>query len=482
MAALEVFMGSRGGRSGTGMAVALLVVAPAALAVTGACNHAWDALEPLSSTGGAGPAATVGSTGTGGAAATAGTGGAAMTSSSGGTGGTGGSAPVHCGGTNILSSNFSAAQPDVFASDSQFTVGGGKGTITLPANSSGGLEADTTTMRLYDLTGDHVSLEVTAVPDQTVDTYAVIFLNYDSGDDLFFGLNKGKLGCGFDHDGNQSVPGTTAYDAAAARYWQIRESQGTIYCEISPDGATWTAAGSFDVAQSELASPTGVRVEISASTPSGASAPGVFEFTNLNGGGPATGVWCPALSYTDSFPASGPVPGPAWDRSYTGEKTDSYDQTGGTLNFHFGADSSSSLAYESSVAYDMTGERVSIQVLQLPTMAQGVVYLDVSNDGGTDVYWNMDSDGFSCAYDSDGSNPTIWQGEAPALPAWIGLRESGGAVYCEIYENGAWKSYGSIGGTMDTKRADVLIGTFENSNSTPGNYEAVLAGYNLGPP
>jgi hypothetical protein len=430
----------------------------------------------------------VGSTGTGGAAATTdstvasattGTGGAGMTSSS---AGTGGSAPAHCGGTNILSSNFSAAQPDVFWSDPQFTVGGGKGTITLPANSSGGLEADITTMRLYDLTGDHVSLEVTAVPDQTVDTFAVILLDYDNGDDLFFGLNQGQLGCGFDHDGNQSVPTTTPYDATTAHYWQISESQGTIYCEISPDGTTWTAAGSFDVAQSELASPTGVRVEISASTPSGASAPGVFQFTNLDGGGPATGVWCPALSYTDSFPASGPVPGPAWDRSYTSDKTDSYDQTGGTLNFHFGADSSSSVAYESSVAYDMTGERVSIQVLELPTMAQGVVYLDVSNDSATDVYWNMDSDGFSCAYDANGSNPTIWQGQAPTLPAWVGLRQSGGAVYCEIYESGAWKSYGSIGGTMDTTRADVMIGTYENSDSTPGSYEAVFAGYDLGPP
>ena len=139
------------------MAAALLVAA-AALAVTGACNHDWGPLaasvQPGS--GGAGAAATVGSTGSTGstvASATTGTGGAGVTSLS---SGTGGSAPVHCGGTNILSSSFSAAQPDVFWSDPQFTVGGGEGTITLPANSSGGIEADITTMRLYDLTGDHV--------------------------------------------------------------------------------------------------------------------------------------------------------------------------------------------------------------------------------------------------------------------------------------------------------------------------------------
>ena len=31
-------------------------------------------------------------------------------------------------------------------------------------------------------------------------------------------------------------------------------------------------------------------------------------------------------------------------------------------------------------------------------------------------------------------------------------------------------------------RADVMIGTYENNDSTPGSYEAVFAGYNLGPP
>jgi hypothetical protein len=273
----------------------------------------------------------------------------------------------------------------------------------------------------------------------------------------------------------------STYDATKHRYWQLRESQGTIYCETSPDGSTWSAAGSFDVVQSLLAPPTGVRLVITASTPGG-MAPGVFQFDNLNGGQAPTGVWCPALSYTDSFSATEPVPGPAWDRDYKSDSSDSYDQTGGTLNFHFGADSSSSVAYESSVAYDMTGQRVSLQAIKLATMAQGSVFLGVSNDDNTDVYWQMQSDGFACLYDANGMNPTIWQGQAPMLPAWVGLRESNGAIYCDIYEGGAWKSMGSIGGTMDAKRVDVTIGTFEDDGTTPGSYTASVDNYNLGPP
>ena len=128
---------------------------------------------------------------------------------------------------------------------------------------------------------------------------------------------------------------------------------------------------------------------------------------------------------------------------------------------------------------------MSIQAIQLPAKSQGTVFFQVSNDGApqdADVYWNMQSDAFSCEYDANGSNPVIWQGLPPTLPAWVGLRQSGGAVYCEIYENGSWKTYGSIGGTMDTTRADVTFGAYVAGGASPGSYTAVLDSYNLAPP
>src|SRR5690606_976501 len=33
---------------------------------------------------------------------------------------------------------------------------------------------------------------------------------------------------------------TTTYDAAAHRWWQLREADGTVYWETSPDGTTWS--------------------------------------------------------------------------------------------------------------------------------------------------------------------------------------------------------------------------------------------------
>jgi hypothetical protein len=450
-------MGVRGARSVTGAVAALLA---AGLLSAGACSHAWDALEPLSSAGSTGSAAT--GTGTGGGSGAAGTG-----------GGT-----TQCGGTNLLSWDFSAPQPDVFYTDDGATLVGGEGVITLPPTTSDSATVEWDTYRLYDLRGDHVSIEVNQVPAQTQGTIAGLDLRYDNGDDVFFGVTQGQLECGFDHDDQQSLPMASPYDPTTQRYWQIRESAGTIYCETSQDGTTWVPAGSFDVVESELAAPSGLRVAITATTPADVEAPGVFDVDDLNGGLPPAGVWCPALSYTDDFPAAGPVPGPAWDRSYTNDSTDSYDQMGGTLNLHFGADSSSGVGYGSSVAYDMTGERVSVQVLALPTLADGTVFLFTSNDDNTYVFWHMSADGFSCGYVANGDYPTIWQGQAPALPAWVGLRESGGSVYCEIYQSGSWQSYGSVEGAIDTTRADVYLGAAEIS---PGSYLGVLGNYNLAP-
>jgi hypothetical protein len=409
------------------------VLFAAALLVAGACNHAWDALEPLS---------------------------------------------THCGGTNLLSWDFSAPQPDVFNSDPEATLVGGKGVFTLPAAALNATTVQLSTLRLYNLVGDRVYLEVDQIPNQAQGASAALDLRYVDGDDIFFAVDQGMLQCGFDHGGHRSLPMSTPYDATTQHYWQIRESQGTIYCETSPDGTTWSPAGSFDVAQSDLATPSGLGVLIAASTPAGMAAPGVFEIDNLNGGLPPTGVWCPALSYTDDFPATGPVPGPAWIRSYITDPKDSYDQAGGTLNLHFGADASTGLGYESSVAYNMTGQRVSLQVLSLVTLAEGTAFFVVSNDTNANVYWDMHSDGFSCVYDADGQSGTIWQGEAPALPAWVGLRESGGRVYCEIYQNGSWTSHGSTAGALDATRADITLGA---SAGMPGSFLGKFAHYNLGP-
>ncbi|APR80061.1 Hypothetical protein A7982_05408 [Minicystis rosea] len=469
-------MRKRGIRSVAGVCLA-------AIAGASACSHAWGDLDPngasSSSATGTGGGDTSSSTGT---STSSGMGGMTTSSTTSSSSGTGGSVPAHCGGTDILSWDFSADQPYLWDGYGPFEVSNGQGNIVLEPNAADWTSAALTTNRHYDLRGDSVSLEVLEVPNQTLDAYGLLQLEYPGDDRIFMDAWHGHLECGFRHDGNESVPMDQTYDPVKHRFWKLRESQGTIYCETSPNGTTWDDAGSFALAPSLLGEARNMRVKLYAGAPDHAAAPGAFRFDNLNGGTPPQGHWCRADSYSDDFAASTDIPGPAWQRWYTNNDTDTLDQTGGTVNFHFGEEEYTGVGYGSSGAYDMTGQRVSLELLQLPASTQAEAYFGVGVDNNNNVFWTLTSDRFECAYDgSDISYHTIWMGAAPALPAWVGFHEESGRVYCDILENGTWKSYGSAEGIIDPQAADVFFGAYSYTGLPLGKYQMVVDNYNLPP-
>lgn len=68
------------------------------------------------------------------------------------------------------------------------------------------------------------------------------------------------------------------YDAAAMRWWQIREADGTVYLETSPDGLTWTTRRSF----AKAFSLTSLEVILQAGTWQTVPNAGIARFDNLN--------------------------------------------------------------------------------------------------------------------------------------------------------------------------------------------------------
>lgn len=457
-----------------------------ALLGAGACSHAWGDLEAASGTmgsGGSGSTAT-GSTsnGGGGSGSTTSTSGSGSTNTSSTTStssGTGGTAPAPCGGTNILSWDFSSDDFDVFNRDSEGDVTGGEGILELPSNSSQDEGVSFWTYRRYDLRGDHVSLEITEMPNLMAGAWGGFLVHYDNGDDLYMDVWKGEIECGYHRGGNDNVPSTILYEPTQHRYWQIREDQGTVHCEVSPDGSSWSSAGSFSLASALLGPPSAVSVSIYAGTPSNVAMPGEFHFDNLNGGGPATGSWCKAATATDDFPDSSDLPGPAWNRSYTYGGA-SFDQHNDQLNFRTSSPDSGA-GYGSTVSYDITGQRVAIQVLSVPSAEESGIFFGEGNNDAFEVYWDLDKDGASCSYDENGNSHTIWSGAPFNLPVWVSLRESGGKTFCEVYEGGMWKTLGSVTGVVDPTHVDVYMGIYTDWNLPTGDYVASFDKYNITP-
>jgi hypothetical protein len=475
-----------------------------------ACSHAWDALDP----GGGGASSST--TATGGAASTTtgptgGHGGTTTASTTGGAGGHGGTTssstststdststsssttssstssttsstggPTHCGATNLLSWDFSVVEPQVWNAPGCFQLdGSNQGLLSLPVGSADWTGCTVETERVYDLRGDYLAAKVLQVPGAATDGWAEIVAQDHDGTRIFLVAWQGNLQCGYTRNGNDVTPGTIPYDPVAHRHWRLREAQGDIFCETSPDDATWTAFGTIHLAASQIAEPSAVRIQLHAALPPMVATQEAFLVDDVHGG-PGPAAWCKASSLTDTFPDVLPIPGNAWDRAWTNQSGDSYDQAGDAVNFHFGTSGWSGASYQTSAAYDMTGERVTIQILAVP--AQGEAGFAIGNDDTHQVYWSLDATSITCSYDTPTSTKDIWSGALPALPLWLGLRESGGKIHCELLQGGTWVDHATTpGGVFDPTRTDVDFGTWYPSSTPTTEQVATFDDYNLCP-
>jgi hypothetical protein len=115
------------------------------------------------------------------------------------------------------------------------------GTVTMTPATAGASKCIYISSRNYRLTESAIAVEVPQVnvgqsnDGQAASMEAVV----DSQDRLQVQYKGGNLSFGFYLAGAYSVVTSLPYDAAAHRWWRIRESAGTVYWDTSPDGRKW---------------------------------------------------------------------------------------------------------------------------------------------------------------------------------------------------------------------------------------------------
>lgn len=129
----------------------------------------------------------------------------------------------------------------------------------------------------YDLTSSAVAVEIA----QMVNTAANVDMNLEMncrGGLLRITQNLGTLTSSYAIQGSPFEMGSSAYDGMKHHWWRIREADGTIYWEVSPDGKAWTEEGKtanpFDVSACD--------VFLYVETGNNVSMPGEARFDNLN--------------------------------------------------------------------------------------------------------------------------------------------------------------------------------------------------------
>ena len=104
------------------------------------------------------------------------------------------------------------------------------------ANFSGYSSRDT-----HDLTGSSIEVEVVQVLGQMNGTSTLISAGPNDDNRVMIAVKSGQLTCIQVVGGVATTLAVCPYDAAAHRWWRLRESQGTTWWEVSPDGERWTA-------------------------------------------------------------------------------------------------------------------------------------------------------------------------------------------------------------------------------------------------
>lgn len=434
-----------------------------------ACTHPWDDLDPRLSGSGAQTSVTTSGAGTGGGSSstTGGDGGAGAQgggaeggggAGQGGSGGAGGGGPLRCGGTSLLADDFDdGAIGDLWwDSDSGGAVideAGGEIVILLPDLSSSWSAFQS--KRLYDLHGDHFSVEVTAVVNDATSARQFIAAVAGGGDYLVIWLEEGTLHFTREVGGQYLELASVAFDPAVHRYWRLREDAGTTFWETSGDGNDYTVRA--EASNDSLFPLDLLRFEVGASTDGSEVGPGEARFDDVNGGR-AGGVWCKLSSFTDDFD-DGDV-SRRWDRSFF-SATCTAAEIGGEAVMTLGSDSTDYCAYMSATSFDATGEGAIVEVTELPdpgVTAEAYFRLEVMDVHGVQI--TADQGDLSFGVIEDGTYQTIASLlYDPVDHRWWRLREAGGTAFFETSPDGAaWTTRADAPTPAPLTAVDVILG------------------------
>jgi hypothetical protein len=175
-------------------------------------------------------------------------------------------------------------------------VTGGRGTLSPLSTGANG--ANLTTQALYDLTGASVSVQYVQVLNQVSGAQTSLELRPKGlGTNTFLLiLENGFLYLQSNIGGTYTTLANVAWDAPNMLYWRIRESNGSLYGEVSPDGSTWTEVGHWRYLGTPI-TVTDIQVNLGGSTWKAVASPGTAIVDNLN-------VFLTNITPSDSSPVT----------------------------------------------------------------------------------------------------------------------------------------------------------------------------------
>jgi hypothetical protein len=284
----------------------------------------------------------------------------------------------------------------------------------------------------YDLTGGSVTVRVVDV-GVGPDIYTFMGVrNKVAGDDpvarvIHF---EGQVYAETRIDGVSDRYGPAlTYDPDQHRYWRIREADGLLHWEVSPDGSTWTELASrepwFDV--------THVQADLGVGTDSSSPPATTARFDDFNGG-VAIGEACATSTVVDDF--ADPDVTSAQFNEWTSGACAGTVAAGGA-NVALAGTGAGECMWVTRRGLDLRGDHVTVEVEQAASGADEYTYLGIQSvDGGWAHVLTYDGMLYVSTVVDGVTDDLVAVPYAPNLQRYWRLRVTGGRLYGEVSAGG----------------------------------------------
>lgn len=329
----------------------------------------------------------------------------------------------------------------------------------------------------YDLTESMCFVEIADVGNQTLENHEVSLIVFlDENYQFNFYVNEGMLGIFLNFNGTPVGIGEIAYNATNHRWLRVRETDSTLYFDVSPDGIDWTTL----LTQGTYFNVTAVQLMLLAGAGAGDASGSYGVFDNFNTRG------LPKVdTLKDNF-TGGSLDAAKWSADWAsgGDAT----VVDGRLRLQTGSSAYAWSVVFSNNYFDLTDSAVYVQIPDpgnRPT--NWAARIAVTPESGTTDWVRMYVSDVYGVVTQISNNDSLIHNDGtstydPAVHRWIRIRESSGVIYFGFSADGIdWTEEFSSGAvnwnmtaiqvSLEAQIAEVLtpMTTYFDHLNTPWN-------------
>ncbi len=285
----------------------------------------------------------------------------------------------------------------------------------------------------YDFRNDFVSVEVISTPGVGKATQAFFSVGIDSANYIEIVQKEDMIAFGYERADKYTTIKSIPYDPAAHRFWRLRESEGVVIHETSPEGQNWT--NQAETPTSALFPMDLVRVLMGGNGDAGPTGPKQGRFDKLSGGGIAKQKYCPIFSITDDF--NDGKENRQWLRSWE-EQPGMLLEEGGQFVIHYVPNLKARAGLASARAFDLTNSALVLEIPSAPqTMLKGFLGIDLNGTGGKDIEMFVEEGNLKFGVENSGTFKELGTVAYSAQQhRWWRIREASNTLFWETAPDG----------------------------------------------